>query len=69
MNRLSPEHLVKWRALYLTTQANFNRGTISEYDAMHSLMDLNFKDIALEVELLEFQRERSIWRLQNGKTV
>lgn len=31
MNRLSSEHLVKWRALYLTTQANFNRGTISEY--------------------------------------
>jgi hypothetical protein len=66
MNRLSQEHLAKWRAHYLTAAANFYRGVISEYDLMMTLMDLNFKNGALDVEIFELNRQRAIWRRQNG---
>lgn len=66
MRRLTHEHLTKWRALYTITLAGFKRGAVSEYDAMHTLMDLNFKGQALDVELSEFNRERRKWRLANG---
>jgi hypothetical protein len=67
MNRLSIDHLSKWRALYTATLSDFKRGAISEYDAMHVLMDLNFKSQALDVELLFFNRERIKWRNENGR--
>ncbi len=66
MNRLHPDHLKKWRALYAVTLASFKRGTLSEYDLLGNLMDLNFKHQALEVEMNEFKRERAKWRSQNG---
>ncbi len=66
MNRLHPDHLKKWRALYAVSLASFNRGTLSEYECLHNLMDLNFKHQALEVEMNEFKRERAKWRSENG---
>lgn len=66
MNRLSDDHLRKWRALYSMSLISFKRGAMSEDDLLGNLMHLNYKYQALDVEILEFKRERSRWRSQNG---
>lgn len=65
--RLFHEHLIRWRAYYQMTLANYKRGAIGDSEVESALMDLNYKNGALDIEMLEFARERSKWRQENGR--
>jgi hypothetical protein len=67
IRRLSPEHLSRWRATYTVALTNYKRGSIDESEAETILLDLNYKNGALDIELNEWCRLRSQYRIQQGR--
>lgn len=62
-SRLTPEHLAEWRKRYLLARNDFVMGVSGRIVAGDALRNLNFRDDALRIELLEWEK----WKAEHRK--
>ncbi|KRQ99258.1 hypothetical protein [Bradyrhizobium valentinum] len=58
IDKLDPEHVQRWRAVYQRSRRQYIEGACSRVDAEQNLRRLGFRDQALKIEVLIWAAEQ-----------
>lgn len=64
-SRLEAKHLAEWRERYVRTRQLFVTRAIDRVEAGDQLRNLGYRDEALRIELLEWEKMRDKHRREN----